>query len=93
MCVQVKHDLRTSPGDAMKRKGSDVLILSNSSKNNSNSDLAPGCGVSSCAYLPSSHSPVSCLHKANVEVSLEGKSLWEEFCRRGTEMIVNRSGR
>eukprot|EP00731_Ephydatia_muelleri_P020592 Em0013g319a len=26
-------------------------------------------------------------------VSLDGKSLWEEFYRRGTEMIVNRAGR
>ena len=28
-----------------------------------------------------------------IEITLEGKNLWEEFCRRGTEMIVNRSGR
>ena len=26
-------------------------------------------------------------------MSLDGKSLWDEFCRRGTEMIVNRAGR
>ena len=29
----------------------------------------------------------------NVEVTLEGKTLWDEFYCRGTEMIVNRSGR
>lgn len=29
----------------------------------------------------------------NVEVTLEGKNLWDEFYCRGTEMIVNRSGR
>ena len=28
-----------------------------------------------------------------IEITLEGKNLWDEFCRRGTEMIVNRSGR
>lgn len=28
-----------------------------------------------------------------IEVSLEGKNLWDEFYRRGTEMIVNRLGR
>ena len=29
----------------------------------------------------------------NVEVTLEGKTLWEDFYHRGTEMIVNRAGR
>ena len=28
-----------------------------------------------------------------IEVMLEGKNLWDEFYRRGTEMIVNRLGR
>ena len=32
-------------------------------------------------------------HRGNIEVTLEGKSLWDEFCHRGTEMIVNRAGR
>lgn len=32
-------------------------------------------------------------HKGNIEATLEGKSLWDEFCQRGTEMIVNRAGR
>ena len=32
-------------------------------------------------------------HKGAIEVTLEGKSLWDEFYRRGTEMIVNRAGR
>ena len=31
--------------------------------------------------------------RSRIEVSLDGKSLWEEFYRRGTEMIVNRAGR
>lgn len=31
--------------------------------------------------------------KGNIEVTLEGKTLWDEFCHRGTEMIVNRAGR
>lgn len=31
--------------------------------------------------------------KGNIEATLEGKTLWDEFCRRGTEMIVNRAGR
>lgn len=29
----------------------------------------------------------------SIEVTLEGKSLWDEFYCRGTEMIVNRAGR
>lgn len=35
---------------------------------------------------------VAC-HRGNIEVTLEGKTLWDEFYRRGTEMIVNRAGR
>lgn len=29
----------------------------------------------------------------HIEVTLEGKTLWDEFYCRGTEMIVNRAGR
>ena len=29
----------------------------------------------------------------NIEVTLEGKNMWDEFYCRGTEMIVNRAGR
>ena len=32
-------------------------------------------------------------NKSCTEVVLEGKALWNEFCHRGTEMIVNRAGR
>lgn len=35
---------------------------------------------------------IACI-KGNIEVTLEGKTLWDEFYRRGTEMIVNRAGR
>ena len=34
-----------------------------------------------------------CHRHSNIEVTLDGKELWDEFYRRGTEMIVNRSGR
>ena len=34
-----------------------------------------------------------CDRHSNIEVTLDGKELWDEFYRRGTEMIVNRSGR
>ncbi len=36
--------------------------------------------------------PAVC-QKSTIEATLEGKALWDEFCRRGTEMIVNRAGR
>ena len=34
-----------------------------------------------------------CDRHSNIEVTLDGKELWDEFYRRGTEMIVTRSGR
>lgn len=34
-----------------------------------------------------------CSKHPHVEVTLDGKELWDEFFRRGTEMIVNRAGR
>ncbi|XP_019851875.1 PREDICTED: T-box protein 2-like isoform X2 [Amphimedon queenslandica] len=34
-----------------------------------------------------------CPKHPHIEVTLDGKELWDEFFRRGTEMIVNRAGR
>ena len=34
-----------------------------------------------------------CTKHPHIEVTLDGKELWDEFFRRGTEMIVNRAGR
>ena len=34
-----------------------------------------------------------CDRHSNIEVTLDGKELWDEFYRRGTEMIVTPSGR
>ena len=51
--------------------------------------LAMGAG---CSEPPKKRSKIVKLNSA-IEITLEGKNLWDEFCRRGTEMIVNRSGR
>lgn len=37
--------------------------------------------------------PKLCSKHPPVEVSLDGRELWDEFYSRGTEMIVNRAGR
>ena len=34
-----------------------------------------------------------CDRHSNIEVTLDGKELWDEFYRRGTEMLVTPSGR
>lgn len=37
--------------------------------------------------------PKMCNKHPPVDISLDGCELWEEFYKRGTEMIVNRAGR
>ena len=37
--------------------------------------------------------PKVCSKHPPVEVTLDGRDLWDQFYRRGTEMIVNRAGR
>ncbi len=34
-----------------------------------------------------------CTKHPHIEVTLDGKELWDQFYQKGTEMIVNRSGR
>ena len=34
-----------------------------------------------------------CMKHPNIEITLDGKELWDQFYQKGTEMIVNRSGR
>lgn len=48
--------------------------------------------TTSASEPPKKRSKIVKLNNA-IEITLEGKNLWDEFCRRGTEMIVNRSGR
>ena len=43
--------------------------------------------------IPTSKITRLCLKHPHVEVTLDGKELWDEFYKRGTEMIVNRAGR
>ncbi len=67
------------------------MIHSNSSNNNSNTNRATN--ESCCHGQPIDYSPGTSRKASSIDVVLDGKSLWDEFCRRGTEMIVNRSGR
>ena len=34
-----------------------------------------------------------CTKHPHIEITLDGKELWDQFYQKGTEMIVNRSGR
>ena len=69
-------------------------------KNSNNNNCNIGGGVSLKATDDLHETPrkkfrastATACHKG-IEVTLEGKPLWDEFCRRGTEMIVNRAGR
>lgn len=65
---------------------------------NCNNNSNAGEGETSCSLddppKKKSKTPAAtAFYKSNIEATLEGKSLWDEFCRRGTEMIVNRAGR
>lgn len=77
-------------------KSSAQHIIQCNSNNNSNAEesLENGADLLECELVKkrSREASTSC-HKGNIEVSLEGKSLWDEFYHRGTEMIVNRAGR
>lgn len=44
-------------------------------------------------HVPKGKIVKMCNKHPNTEVTLDGKELWDEFYRRGTEMIVNRAGR
>ena len=44
-------------------------------------------------HIPKGKVVKLCNKHPNIEVTLDGKELWDEFYRRGTEMIVNRAGR
>lgn len=43
--------------------------------------------------IPSGKTTNFCPKHPHIEVTLDGKDLWDDFYRRGTEMIVNRAGR
>ena len=43
--------------------------------------------------IPTGKITRTCIKHPHIEVTLDGKELWDEFYRRGTEMIVNRAGR
>lgn len=73
------------------------VVQYNNSNNNSNAEdsLKNGADLLAFEFVKkgSRGASGSCQKGSMVEVCLEGKSLWDEFCRRGTEMIVNRAGR
>ena len=53
--------------------------------------LVPTTVQQSCSF---SHSYVQQeMTSSGISVTVEGQDLWEEFYKRGTEMIVNRAGR
>ncbi len=73
-------------------------VLRTNSNNNSNSDgvhktESESESIRDCPRKRLRTSSATSCHKGSIEVTLEGKQLWDEFCRRGTEMIVNRAGR
>ncbi len=79
-----------------------TLTLLSQPTNSNNSNSCEG-NVISPSILPSATAALSIgelprkraklVKHGQIEVILEGKNLWDEFYRRGTEMIVNRLGR
>lgn len=94
---EVKKFGLTKVRHSSRNKGSAQHVNQyNNFNNNSNAEesLKNGADLLTCEFVKKgSRLASAACHKGSVEVSLEGKSLWDEFCSRGTEMIVNRAGR